>query len=85
MICIRQRPPAHHQSSGGLWLLRLIPGNAFTSLFMCLTWEMLVLISITRQIYDSFHSRNGAHNSAEIAVQLDVAILATSISLKGNA
>lgn len=60
-----------------------IPGNAFSSIFMCLVWKMLVLISITDQIYDHFHSRNGPHNSAKITV--DVPIWDTSISLWGNA
>lgn len=48
------------------------PGMLSLSCCMCLTCTMLVLISITGQIYDRFHSHNGHHNSAEIALGVPI-------------
>lgn len=43
----QHNPPSCHPVSQGTLAFCFIPGNAFSSLFICLVWKMLVLISIT--------------------------------------
>lgn len=64
LVCLRKQ-----NSNNSSW--PSFPGMLSLSCFMCLTCAILVLISITGQIYDRFHGHNGDHNSAEITLLLD--------------
>lgn len=61
-----QTPPSSRSLKTTTTFVPSFPGILSRSSFMCLTCTLAVLISITGQIYDRFHTHNGHHNSAEI-------------------